>query len=78
LAGSSIKKRYRVSHGGQLWEVDEFFDDNAGLVLAELELECEEQSFERPVWLGDEVSQDRRYSNAALARCPFRTWPKSA
>lgn len=68
------KTRYRVQSGGMLWEVDEFLDANEGLVLAEIELDREEQPFERPDWIGREVSGDRRYSSAALAARPFREW----
>jgi adenylate cyclase len=68
------KKRYFASVNGLLWEIDEFAGDNAGLVLAEIELEREDQPFKKPEWLGEEVSMDRRYTNAALARNPFSEW----
>ena len=68
------KCRYRVRHGGLDWEIDEFFGDNAGLVVAEVELESEKQSIERPTWLGEEVTGDPRYYNASLVQHPFRTW----
>ena len=68
------KCRYRVRHGGLVWEIDEFFGDNAGLVVAEVELESEEQSFERPAWLGEEVTSDPRYYNASLVQHPYHTW----
>ena len=68
------KARYILIHNGSRWEIDEFSGDNAGLVVAEIELEQEDQRFEKPVWLGEEVSLDRRYTNAALAREPFKSW----
>ena len=69
------KLRHRLRHGGKIWEVDEFLGDNAGLVVAEIELEKEQEPFERPPWLGKEISGERRFSNAALARHPFARWP---
>jgi adenylate cyclase len=68
------KDRYVVVHDGARWEVDEFFGDNAGLVLAEIELSSEDQSFSRPPWLGEEVTRDSRYYNSSLASYPFRMW----
>lgn len=68
------KLRRRIAVGGHVWEVDEFFGDNAGLVLAEVELESEDQAFERPGWLGAEVTQDARYFNANLAAHPYSQW----
>ena len=68
------KTRHVVAHGGQVWEIDVFEGDNAGLVVAELELDDEDESFERPPWLGDEVTDDPRYYNANLVENPFRTW----
>lgn len=68
------KTRYRLKHGGHLWEIDEFSGDNAGLVLAELELSSEDEPFDLPPWVGVEVSSDPRYFNASLVRHPFRAW----
>jgi adenylate cyclase len=68
------KVRYRLPHSGMLWEVDVFGADNAGLIVAEVELESEKQSFERPPWLGEEVTADTRYLNVNLALCPFSQW----
>lgn len=68
------KKRYILSVNGSLWEIDEFAGHNSGLVMAEIELESETQPFEKPEWLGEEVSLDRRYANASLARNPFSEW----
>lgn len=68
------KTRYRIEHAGQLWEIDEFAGDNAGLVLAEVELTCEEEAVELPPWAGAEVSTDPRYFNANLVGHPFCRW----
>ncbi|MBN2684948.1 MAG: hypothetical protein JXR40_06685, partial [Pontiellaceae bacterium] len=68
------KMRYLVSFAGMIWEVDCFSGDNEGLTLAEIELDSEDQPFDRPAWLGEEVSADSRYHNASLARHPFSTW----
>lgn len=68
------KTRYRLEHAGQLWEVDEFSGDNAGLVLAEVELGSEDEQVDLPPWVGVEVSTDPRYFNANLVRHPFRSW----
>jgi adenylate cyclase len=76
LAETAIidKMRYRVRHADHLWEVDEFAGDNAGLIVAEIELQTLDEGFERPSWLGAEVSDDPRYYNANLARHPFKDW----
>ena len=72
------KTRYRVPAGGGLtWEIDEFHADNDGLVVAEIELASEAQPFERPAWLGTEVSGDPRYFNSNLISRPYRTWDAS-
>lgn len=68
------KIRYHVPLGGHLWEVDVFAGDNEGLVVAEIELAHEEESFERPVWLGREVSDDTRYYNVCLTKHPYKDW----
>ena len=72
------KWRHRVVFGGLTWEVDEFAGENAGLVVAELELQSEDQSFERPPWVGEEVTHDSRYFNACLASHPFARWGRTA
>lgn len=59
---------------GLTWEVDEFINDNAGLIVAEIELQSESQEFRRPDWLGAEVTQDRRYYNHYLALHPYQSW----
>ncbi len=68
------KRRYRIPADGLTWEIDEFLGDNAGLIVAELELRSEDQAFARPAWLGDEVTGDPRYYNANLVRNPFARW----
>lgn len=65
------KWRHRVPWGELAWEIDEFLGDNAGLVIAELELERPDQAFERPGWLGAEVTHDLRFYNFRLARTPW-------
>jgi CYTH domain-containing protein len=68
------KRRYRVEHEGEVWEIDEFFGDNEGLVVAEIELEREDQAFARPDWLGEEVTGEPRYYNVNLVEHPFKDW----
>lgn len=68
------KTRHLVREGGFEWEVDEFHGDNAGLVVAELELEREDQKFPRPDWVGTEVTELRRYYNVCLVDHPFSAW----
>jgi adenylate cyclase len=68
------KTRHLVEHGGMTWEIDEFHGDNAGLVVAELELEREDQTFTRPPWVGAEVTELRRYYNVCLVTHPYRSW----
>ncbi|HJV85741.1 MAG TPA: CYTH domain-containing protein [Noviherbaspirillum sp.] len=68
------KYRYRISWQGMMWEVDEFLGENAGLVVAEIELESEQQEFARPEWVGEEVTHDPRYFNANLLRHPYSRW----
>lgn len=72
------KRRYSVPCQGMFWEVDEFRGENAGLVVAEIELESESQEFARPEWLGEEVTQDPRYLNANLAKHPYSQWGVAA
>ena len=68
------KNRYEVPVGKHLFEVDEFFGENEGLLLAEVELQSESEFFEKPHWLGDEVTQDQRYYNSYLSKNPFTSW----
>lgn len=76
--GRAVQKwRHIVVHAGSRWEIDEFLAENAGLVIAELELETEDAAFARPAWLGAEVTDDERYYNFRLAQRPFRLWPEN-
>ncbi len=68
------KRRYRVPMDGHEWEIDVFEGDNAGLVVAEIELAHEDEAFVRPEWLGREVSDERRYYNVLLAQHPYSEW----
>jgi adenylate cyclase len=68
------KFRRKIEFAGNVWEVDEFLGANLGLVVAEIELSSEGQLFERPDWIGAEVTHDPRYFNSALARHPFSAW----
>ncbi|MGK5049986.1 CYTH domain-containing protein [Janthinobacterium sp. RB2P8] len=68
------KFRHRIEYAGMVWEVDEFLGANAGLVVAEIELASEDQPFDKPDWIGAEVSGDARYYNANLIRHPFSQW----
>lgn len=68
------KIRHEVKWQGHLWEVDEFSGENAGLIVAEVELSSVDESFELPPWTGLEVTEDFRYSNSALSERPYREW----
>jgi len=68
------KIRYTIRYEGFSWEVDEFLGVNQGLVMAEVELQYEEQPFSKPDWIGKEVSGDKRYYNAALCTNPYSQW----
>jgi len=68
------KRRHRVGYGGLVWEVDEFYGDNAGLIVAEIELESAQQIFDKPPWVGEEVTDDSRYYNANLVNHPYSKW----
>ncbi len=68
------KTRYLVVYAGLTWEIDEFAGANAGLVVAEVELDDEAQAIELPPWVGREVTDDPRYLNANLIERPFNTW----
>jgi adenylate cyclase len=76
--GSVISKvRHIVPINGLSWEIDVFDGDNAGLVVAEIELDRPDRTFERPEWLGEEVTGDRRFYNADLASRPYKSWSKA-
>ncbi|APF17372.1 adenylate cyclase [Caldithrix abyssi DSM 13497] len=68
------KTRYLVKNGDLTFEVDEFYGENEGLVIAEIELKSEDQAFEKPAWLGREVTGDTRFYNSMLMKNPFKNW----
>ena len=68
------KYRRKIKFGGNVWEVDEFLGANQGLVLAEIELGSEDQQFDKPEWIGEDVTHDKRYYNSNLVRQPFSSW----
>lgn len=68
------KKRYKIEVEGKLWEVDEFLEDNEGLIIAELELKRETEAFHTPEWIDTEVTGDPRYYNSELSVYPFKNW----
>ena len=70
------KDRYYVPFAGHTFEVDEFFGDNEGLVMAEVELSAEDEAFEKPEWLGQEVTGDSRYYNSSLRKHPYIQWKR--
>lgn len=72
--GTIDKTRYLVPFGAHTFEVDEFRGDNRGLVVAEIELGSEDEDFERPDWLGEEITGNERYYNASLAKNPYTSW----
>ncbi|MEY8877315.1 MAG: CYTH domain-containing protein [Leptothrix sp. (in: b-proteobacteria)] len=71
------KVRHRLPHAGHVWELDVFSADNAGLIVAEIELTAEDEAFEPPPWLGAEVTHDTRYFNSQLAVLPYRQWAEA-
>ncbi|TDD99819.1 CYTH domain-containing protein [Flavobacterium cellulosilyticum] len=68
------KTRFEVRLGSHIFEVDEFYGENEGLLIAEVELTSETESFEKPSWLGQEVTNDKRYYNSYLSKNPFKKW----
>src|SRR5690606_2800289 len=68
------KMRYEVNVGNHLFEVDEFFGENEGLIIAEIELQREDELFEKPVWLGKEVTGEVKFYNSQLSKHPFKNW----
>lgn len=72
--GAIDKIRYEIKSGIHTFEVDEFFGDNEGLTVAEIELSDENEVFEKPSWLGKEVTGDQRYYNSQLSNNPFKSW----
>ena len=74
--GAINKTRYLVKNtdGKHIWEVDEFHDDNEGLIMAEIELEDENESFDLPAWIGEEVTGNPKYYNSMLMKNPYKNW----
>lgn len=72
--GAIDKIRHLVHVGKHVWEVDVFYGANEGLIVAEVELVSEDESFEKPAWLGEEVTGDRRYYNSMLTKNPYTQW----
>ncbi len=70
------KTRYLVKVGAHIFEVDEFYGSNQGLLVAEVELQSEDEEFEKPSWLGKEVTHDIRYYNSMLVKTPYSEWKK--
>ena len=68
------KVRRRIDVAGHTWEVDEFSGANSGLIVAEIELSSEDEAFDKPAWIGDEVTEDARYYNSSLVKKPFTAW----
>ncbi|MDP5082425.1 MAG: CYTH domain-containing protein [Winogradskyella sp.] len=73
-SGVIEKTRYEIKSGKHVLEVDVFFGDNEGLIIAEVELNSKEESFEKPYWLGEEVTGDIKYYNSQLGKRPFNKW----
>ena len=73
-SGVIDKTRYLVPVGNHIYGVDEFYGDNEGLIIAELELSSEDEVFEKPQWLGEEVTGDPKYFNSMLIKNPFKSW----
>jgi adenylate cyclase len=68
------KMRYKINYHGNIWEIDEFFGENLGLIIAEIELGSVDQKFDKPEWIGEDVTEDHRYKNANLVKNPFNMW----
>lgn len=68
------KTRFEVKKGNHVFEIDEFYGENEGLIMAEIELQSETESFEKPSWLGEEVTNDPRYYNSYLSNNPYKNW----
>ena len=72
--GILLKTRYEIQVGKHVYEVDVFHGENEGLIIAEIELSSEQEVFEKPNWLGKEVTSDNRYYNSYICQKPFREW----
>lgn len=74
LPGVIDKTRFEITAGKHTWEIDAFYGDNEGLLLAEIELTSENEVFDKPIWLGKEVTGDKKYYNSQLSKHPFKDW----
>jgi len=72
--GVLYKVRYEVNAGKHIFEIDEFYGDNEGLIVAEVELAEENETFDKPIWLGKEITGDVRYYNSQLSKKPYQSW----
>ncbi len=72
--GAITKTRFEIQYGHHMYEVDEFHGDNEGLIIAEIELRTENEPFDKPFWLGEEVTGNQRYYNSNLSILPFKEW----
>ncbi|MDR1555760.1 MAG: CYTH domain-containing protein [Tannerellaceae bacterium] len=77
VTGLIDKVRHYIPKGGHVWEVDVFYGDNEGLVIAEIELSSENETFDKPSWIGEEVTSDKRYYNSMLSQIPYNQWKKN-
>ncbi|HEY6142616.1 MAG TPA: CYTH domain-containing protein [Flavobacterium sp.] len=68
------KTRFEVKIGSHIFEIDEFYGENEGLIMAEIELKSESETFEKPSWIGEEVTNDNRYYNSYLSQNPYKNW----
>ena len=68
------KTRFEIKYENHIFEVDEFYGENEGLIMAEIELDSETETFEKPFWLGREITNDKRYYNSYLSQNPFKNW----
>ena len=68
------KRRYDVNFGNHTFEIDEFFAENEGLIIAEVELQSKNENIEKPEWLGEEITGDIKYYNSQLSKNPYKTW----
>lgn len=74
LPGAIRKIRYLIPHGKHTWEVDEFLELNKGLLLAEIELDSASEAFDKPEWVGEEVTGQKKYYNSQLSKEPYSQW----
>lgn len=74
LPGRIEKERFNIDYAGKRWEVDVFYGENEGLVMAEIELNAPDEPFELPEWIGKEVTGDKRYYNSSLSKHPYKSW----